>query len=1725
MNKKLLTLIICLIAVPTLRAQMNVNGNTFYGNEWINFSQNYYKIKIVREGLYRIPYALLNSTSGLNIATTPGNQFQLFRDGKQVPIFITNNGILNNTDYIEFYARGNDGFLDKFMYNTGFVQPNPEFSLYTDTASYFLTVGNAAQSLRIITEANNVVNGTTPDNNVRVNKFCFDRASMNFNRGKHIVLTDGSGDHPLDNSLYTNGEGFNMAELSANNTTSNYIKSFSDVLLGIDNGTILNNTTLNIIVRLAGRNKTRHHTQVIAKTGTNENLLCDTTFNETEFISINKNINTNLVDNTSQLIIRIVDDNPDGKPDRQKLMGIVVGYNRTTNFAQINPSTTNRNNYRFLGNSNNPYYEITGINATGTPIFYDITNSKRYAGIVSSNVIKVQTTSNSTFDNEYFISSSSDITTITTLNKVEFVNYNLNKGDYIIISDINKFQSELTSYKSFRSERFSNPVIIDINQLYEQYGYGCKLHPIAIRNFCNYAYSNWSVNNAPPKYVLIIGKGINYSDRSETTNVLYRNVPNTKNIVPSFGMPASDNLLTSLPNTIVPQIPIGRLACTQGQEIMNYLSKIKQMEDDQRLISTNPASLYWTKNITHIGGGSDLGEQQLIKNYLLAFKSIAENIYLGGIVTSFYKNSTDPVQAASSSLDSVVNKGTSLLTYVGHGSPDIIEYNINDPDYYNNPGKNPVLYMQGCDVGYIFGDYTGTISEDWTLFRDKLGSIITYADADVGVTTDIYNYATDFYENFSNQHYGESFGNIVKYTVQDNANAAGSLINLVNQNIIHGDPAFIPNPLQKPDFEIKNVDVNTIPSELTPDLENFQIKINTHNLAKAIPDSINLQIKINNVVAVNRRIKSPKISDSYTFMIDTSFTTVGQNNLFEVKIDAANEQNEYNENNNVVTFSRFILSNDIFPISPSNFGIVPTNRVELQATTGNAFQGLKNYAFEIDTTETFSSAFKRSTNIATTGGVVSWTPPITLQDSTVYYWRTRINDPLEPNAIWKNRSFIYLENEYPGWNQSHYDQYKSRYYPNSYRNLRLDNDTVFKFPTISKKVSYINRVMDATHRATFSMYYEGELILNEGCFEQNNYHQAGFAFAVIDPSNGEIKSNTYNSAIPATGYNNFQGFYNEIVCDINPNYPEFVFYFPTERADVTDPFSITQRRQNIIDFLNHPDIQGKYIFVMSVNQPDYTTFNTTNPTLISLMESKGATNFSSLITDPRPFAFYFKNGDPTFNPRIIYADSLFDHISGDASFNFDWHEGDMTSVEIGPALEWHSLHWRTNTADNPNNDNNKVTVIGVSSNNTQTVLFNGISARDFYFTGSNTINANTYPKLILKYFTEDTTHQTPGQVGYWRILYKELPEAVLSPNIAYQFFADTLQVGETLNLNVAIKNISRTNMDSLQVNFKVIDANNVEHTIAYPLQAPLLTNDTLLANVQYTTVGLEGLNKLKIDVNPLDHPKNQPEQYHYNNVATIPFYVVADKINPLLDVTFDSKHILNGDIVAPKPLIRIKLKDENKYLSLSDSSLVRVRIKYPDGTVVTMNTNNSGLIFTPASGNLTSNNVATVELNPEFFDDGEYELQVVGRDASSNTAEATEYKVAFTIVREESVSYVLNYPNPFTTSTRFVFTLTGTEVPDNFKIQIMTVSGKVVREVSREELGNITIGRNMSDFAWDGTDMFGDRLANGVYLYRVVVSNNGKKYKRYTGFGNRDNGIGKLGQYFKNDIGKMYLMR
>ena len=152
-------------------------------------------------------------------------------------------------------------------------------------------------------------------------------------------------------------------------------------------------------------------------------------------------------------------------------------------------------------------------------------------------------------------------------------------------------------------------------------------------------------------------------------------------------------------------------------------------------------------------------------------------------------------------------------------------------------------------------------------------------------------------------------------------------------------------------------------------------------------------------------------------------------------------------------------------------------------------------------------------------------------------------------------------------------------------------------------------------------------------------------------------------------------------------------------------------------------------------------------------------------------------------------------------------------------------------------------------------------------------------------------------------------------------------------------------------------------------------------------------------------------------------------------------------------------------------------------------------------------------------DDAEYGLIVAGKDVAGNTAGNLNYHIDFRVISKPMISNLLNYPNPFTTSTAFVFTVTGSVIPQNIRIQILTITGKIIREITKDELGPLHIGRNITEFKWDVSDMYGQKIANGVYLYRVLTNLNGKSLDKYKSEGE------KTDQFLNKGYGKMYLMR
>jgi hypothetical protein len=476
--------------------------------------------------------------------------------------------------------------------------------------------------------------------------------------------------------------------------------------------------------------------------------------------------------------------------------------------------------------------------------------------------------------------------------------------------------------------------------------------------------------------------------------------------------------------------------------------------------------------------------------------------------------------------------------------------------------------------------------------------------------------------------------------------------------------------------------------------------------------------------------------------------------------------------------------------------------------------------------------------------------------------------------------------------------------------------------------------------------------------------------------------------------------------------------------------------------------------------------------------------------------------------------NLTDIIRLDYDYQTLGFDGQFVSSIIGPSRKWNSIHWKETSIDGSIGDTTTLFLIGLKSDFSEVTLYSSTSIQKD--TSLSFINATIYPYLKIVQKKKDSIFRTPSSTRYLQLKYDLVPEGSLQLSVNNPI-KDTLDVGEPLQLKLAFKNISNANFDSVRLFVSSTDPQNNSQTWFDGLRKPLIIGDTMLLNYTIDTRSLVGDNSIYVNFNP---NYAQPEQFLFNNYLNKTFYVRPDNYAPNLDVTFDGVHILNKDIVSPKPNIVIKLKDDSRYLALNDTSLFTLRLRYPNGSLRIIRIDNDTLQFTPSLNPLGgNNNTASLIYKPYLEEDGEYELIIIAKDRSNNLSGALDYSVVFQVINKSMITNLLNYPNPFTTSTSFVFTLTGTQIPTHFRIQILTVTGKIVKEINKEELGQLKIGHNITEYKWDGRDQFGQPLANGVYLYRVMTDINGKKIEKLkTGSFNTE-------EYFKGGYGKMYLMR
>lgn len=211
---------------------------------------------------------------------------------------------------------------------------------------------------------------------------------------------------------------------------------------------------------------------------------------------------------------------------------------------------------------------------------------------------------------------------------------------------------------------------------------------------------------------------------------------------------------------------------------------------------------------------------------------------------------------------------------------------------------------------------------------------------------------------------------------------------------------------------------------------------------------------------------------------------------------------------------------------------------------------------------------------------------------------------------------------------------------------------------------------------------------------------------------------------------------------------------------------------------------------------------------------------------------------------------------------------------------------------------------------------------------------------------------------------------------------------------------------------------------------------------------------------------------------------VKDSLGPEIRIAFlENLEFTDGDTVQPDPTLIVYI---------SDPSGINLTGELGHGITLVIDDDWENI------QNLTSNFQYDMDSYTQGglaqkinLKEGEHFLKIKAWDNANNSSFTSFQVKVLSVDKDLHITQVMNYPNPFSRFTEFTYELS---VPaEKVEIKIFTLSGRLIRTLS----GSGSAGFN-SGVVWDGKDQDGDKIANGVYIYKIVAQtrfNSGEREK------------------------------
>jgi len=1283
-----------------------------------------------------------------------------------------------------------------------------------------------------------------------------------------------------------------------------------------------------------------------------------------------------------------------------------------------------------------------------------------------------------------------------------------NGADYIIITH-KKFENQSQQLANFRSQNlhgFVNPrvMVVDVQDIYDEFNFGLR-EPRAIRDFIKYVFDYWRTPTI--SYVALVGDmSRDYRGILRNSKVSY--MPSMPFHATLYGLLASDNLFACvIGNDFIPDVALGRISCEDENEANILVSKIINYPADN--------SKEWKKTVGLFSGGLDANDENSFKfndsnifleqNYTNPFGAITSKVFR-------YPNKPEYIPFAGSGpeIRQSINKGNVIVSYYGHGGGYQWDFVFTDDDIYalNNQNRLPFVISVTCYTSHF--DNQKVFGEIFNSVQNK-GSVATFGSSGVTLwpTAKFFNQEL-FREIFNNRRF--TIGDAI--LIAKSNPAYGTMTQVLT---LLGDPAQRLALPEYPDFVVRNSDISIYPVNPLID-DTVKVKVFVRNMGTAFRnDTVTVQL-FKHFIADSNLIGMKRLT-SFNWIDSTEFQWIikedGLINLIAVvnKVDTLMEL-DLTDNVASASFPVFNISKPNI-ISPSDNFFTNSRIVNFRLVdVGTYIEQIFRYQIIIDTSKSLNSPQKITSHILSPEeGIISWNSP--QLSNGIYYWRAYIFSG--PDTNYSDIKTFSIVNESGSGYYAHQKQLldfqlSNILYSDSLKSLVLNTKLNPPYPIESRLVDtiWVPLMPDSTY---FTASATDGTFLYFGNIVAHNFDRKSKIYKMGTGFNGTVKGMIYGTVgnLEVTIKN--QMFYHSdgylyiatgdslSLLRVNPS-----------SGDTSRVFLGAEMLSSIDGYLNnfghYVSSDGRYVYnltaghlgkrekyVLRIFDPQNNWSKVGDDVEFLGKSQRGFSNFfvsegyvitiesfeNHYMRKYRVDGFFEIEWLPLNKPNILYS-IAFDRInnlvyistykppqflyqSGFYVYKGAYIEatGSIETPEIGPARKFYDLKF---TIDNTNSQGSYSTILFARTPNSQSWDTIGVNIPQNY----NLVNIDpNYEFIKLHIAFVDTSNQTSQPLKFkdLKVNYSSFPDIHLAPN-NLTFERDTLMQGFDNKLTLKVRNIGLSDVDSVKFDFYL---NNSDYPI-FSQYLNIKSDSTLFINKTISTDTL----LYTAPVTDIDFKVivNSPvkEFFTFNNLTDNSFYVSRDSLSPTFRITFDGKEILNGDLISAQPEIIITLED-NSPLPLDTTNFTIIHNNIP------LRFSNPALSFnyTPYP-----NSKAVVKWTPKLKD-GRHILEVLAKDASNNYFDTVSYRVVFNVSNVSDIKNVYNYPNPFKDNTYFTFDITGVTPPDEIRIKIFTIAGRLIRELI---VPNSSINMGFNKIHWDGRDEDGDEIANGVYLYKVI---------------------------------------